>query len=358
MISNVHFLRGFAAIMVVLHHALYQFQEFSFISDYPQIGALGVDIFFVISGFIIVVVTPPGTRALEFIQKRILRVVPPYWIATFILLALLGSAFLLTGSTRALAIDDIIKSLIFIPYESTTTQQMPVLVVGWTLFYEMFFYVIFAIGIATLGASRATYFAVSALAVLGIVGYLAQSQSVVFSFYTNPIILEFIWGMMLGWIWVKRRDLLDRISARGAIASVLFGSVLLLTSSGHDPLTAGGGAFFIIAGLLALERRDLKINHRISNFFGDISFSLYLLHTIALYVANVILTRTSLSDHAFIVILVLALALCAVTWLSWISYKFVEQPLGRLARRTRKVSIDNPLSNRNAGQTVSLSQKR
>ena len=352
MIANIHLLRGVAALMVVAHHMLYEFNHFNVINSYPQFGALGVDLFFVISGFIIVVVTRPDTRATDFLKKRFFRVVPLYWLATFVLLASWAAAFLLTGSDRSVGFGEILKSLLFIPYDPEQVKSMPVLIVGWTLYYEMFFYLIFA-GAIALFTKRAAILAASfCLAFLVFIGQDSATASPILNFYTDPVILEFVWGMALGWLWTIRDEWMPAVRPFWSIPLLTVGTAMLLTASGHDPFTAGGGAALIIAAALLLEFNGKAVSTKITNFFGDISYSLYLFHTIAFYAAHSMLSRTALSGNAFIVVLTIFMAFLGVVWLSWLSFKHIEQPLGRFAKSVVSPQVRKYVGGRHDGRAT------
>src|SRR5271167_3100007 len=125
MIMPIQYLRGIAALMVVWCHGLRQVHGVSDFIDIPTFGAYGVDIFFVISGFIMTVTTwdKPITPR-QFFVLRIIRVVPLYWLVT---LAAVGLAIAAPGAFRSLKFDaiSIAKSLFFVPYDSLSEPGKP-----------------------------------------------------------------------------------------------------------------------------------------------------------------------------------------------------------------------------------------
>jgi peptidoglycan/LPS O-acetylase OafA/YrhL len=131
-------LRGIAALGVVYVHyaAAYGFYGLKIT------GAWGVDVFFVISGFIIAYVVSNNTE--NFFIKRVFRIFPLYFIATF--LTLVPAVFFpdLIHRTEILSMEKFIKSILFIPYEDELKENIPIVGPGWTLNFEMFFYVITA----------------------------------------------------------------------------------------------------------------------------------------------------------------------------------------------------------------------
>jgi exopolysaccharide production protein ExoZ len=202
MIKFIQYLRGLAAMLVVWHHAQGQIGSWRFIGA-STFGSYGVDLFFVISGFIMLVTTwdkPIGPA--EFIRHRIRRVVPLYWLTTLLMVAL---ALIAPALFKTLKFDaaSLAKSLFFIPYYSLSFPDLirPLLVPGWSLNYEMFFYAIFA---ATLLLRREMRLpaVLAVLIALVALGLAIHPQSAPAFVYTDPIILEFAAGMILGRLWV------------------------------------------------------------------------------------------------------------------------------------------------------------
>jgi peptidoglycan/LPS O-acetylase OafA/YrhL len=125
-IKNIQALRAIAALSVVLYHI-----------DIIGIGSSGVDIFFVISGFVIAK-SGSNVDAVQFYSRRLFRIVPIYWIGTILVFGIaIVAPHLLKHTDADLA--DLIRSLIFIPYLKSSGLAQPVLFLGWTLNYEMFF---------------------------------------------------------------------------------------------------------------------------------------------------------------------------------------------------------------------------
>ena len=154
-LSSIQVLRGVAASLVVFLHILASLDAYydsSILYDFPSLISFlesGVDIFFVISGFIMFAVTKNKFGqgyALNFIKRRIFRVVPLYWTLTLLyasLLIVFPSAF----QNAVFDIYKLIQSLLFIPHHNVSGDIMPVVSVGWTLNYEMYFYLCFAIAL-------------------------------------------------------------------------------------------------------------------------------------------------------------------------------------------------------------------
>ena len=288
--------------------------------------------FFIISGFIIVISTRPGTTASNFLKRRVLRVVPPYWLITFGAISLYALAGIVSDSNNFPTIGELTQSLLFIPYTPEDGRTMPILFVGWTLYYEMFFYLLFGLSIIWFSRMRAILCTALLLFAFYLFGQLARPDNVVSAFYTNPIILEFAWGMALAVLWLSREQLTPRLNGVLAVALIIGGIGFLAISDGHNPFISGVGAMLIVGGALVYEALGKTISNRWANFFGDISYSLYLIHTLAFYVFEALLVRLGLIQNPFIVFIALIIGFIAACFASWLSFKWVEQPLGRLAR--------------------------
>src|SRR5262245_20527151 len=113
-IVSIQYLRAAAALMVVFFHAEGMAAEYFNIGCLPSFGAVGVDIFFIISGFIMWVTTAPErTTASSFIVNRIVRIVPLYWLVT---LLLYGGWLIFRGPASLPPVSHLLLSLSFIPF--------------------------------------------------------------------------------------------------------------------------------------------------------------------------------------------------------------------------------------------------
>lgn len=326
MIRPIQYLRALAALTVVWGHSLYVMPSTAERLGVPYFGGSGVDLFFVISGFIMVVTTSGSdVTPQKFLLLRIIRVVPLYWLAT---LAWIAYTAFESSSSDPYPPGEIAKSLLFIPYASPgfPSGVWPILNNGWTLNYEMFFYALFALSLAAPRRLRLPGLAVAltGLVVIGrVFGPFANSVA---STYSSAYLLEFVAGMVLadGWLRGGSRDSLPQ-----SLFLIVFG--LYCIGSVHSRLTILGGAFLIVAG--ALNPRICAIQNRPLLELGNASYSIYLIHQFVLAALAVrwlrvfpVATRAS-----SVFFMASALLLCAAA--GCLCYWFIEKPLTARLRR-------------------------
>ena len=265
--DSIQALRGIAALSVVLHHI-------SFIEN----GSFGVDIFFCISGFIMMYVTHISTE--HFILKRIIRIVPLYWSITILTyIAMLIFPHFFQNSTSDITI--LIRSLLFIPCHNGDAIQ-PIVRVGWTLNYEIFFYVVLWIALM-INKKYRMLIASGILVLFAVAGMIFNFQATIPVFYTNTIIIEFIFGM-LAYEILKRLDYEEETRGAGwlIIISVLcyvfmFAVKYLDILNDMNRVVVYGIPAFVLFISAFTALYDKKIP-KIFVFFGDISYSVYLVH--------------------------------------------------------------------------------
>jgi exopolysaccharide production protein ExoZ len=342
-IRPIQFLRAIAALMVVWHHAREQLTVLK--TYFPgESGPSGVDLFFVISGFIMVVTTSrKRVSSLDFLLRRVVRVVPLYWLLTLSVVALAVVAPQLLRSTDISA-SHVVQSLLFIPHLSPSHPgtNWPVLVPGWTLNYEMFFYVLFAISLLLNLHLRFAAMAVllGGLVLCGLL--LGPLNAPVFATYTSPLLLEFLVGAMLGRLWLADRVLR---STWGAALCLVVGLALLLwRDAPYAPLAQILGSGLVVAGALSPRFREWR--NRPMLVLGDASYSIYLTHLFALGLLRWAWTRMDISQSSpASAWLFMVSALLFASLIGWLVHRLVEQPLtlwlnGRLIQPTPSVLPD------------------
>jgi peptidoglycan/LPS O-acetylase OafA/YrhL len=265
---GVQYLRGIAAMLVVLHHLYF--------SD-TQLGPFGVKIFFVISGFVMWHTTVVADiSALTFWRRRIVRIVPLYWLFLSILVAIALSAPQYLRST-AVTPENVIKSFLFIPHFHVVQKIIaPMLIPGWSLNYEMFFYLIFGIALLVESHALRAIMIGMLLCTLVLLGQLFNPEDAVGATYTNPNLLLFLDGIILAMIYRAYY-----------IVSVMLGLILICAGVLSIHVSGNLGLFegfiglspaLIVAGTLALEPALRRIPSPILHTIGNASYSIYLSH--------------------------------------------------------------------------------
>jgi len=305
---SIQTLRALAAYAVLLFHL----RVFS-------LGFAGVDVFFVISGFIMGTIGVHEAPA-TFLRRRIVRVVPLYWAVTLgiCLLSLIPHIMPLFR----FSLSDIVCSLLFIPYVNDLGQVWPLVVQGWTLNYEMFFYVVFA---ACLLTPRPRIAAIAVLVLLALAGLAIRIKGPLSETYTSPLLLEFASGLLLSWFNpVRGRALALVAMALGAIGFILMSFYGDLAVPGFTrPLFLGVPSYLLVAGALALELAGHWPTIPLARLMGDASYSLYLTH------GQIVRLIDRVAPSALIAV-VAGLILPALFALA--VYRLFEKPVTRLFR--------------------------
>ena len=286
MIRNFQALRALAALLVLFVHTEPLLRPLGITDNDLVFGYAGVDLFFVLSGFVIVHSSLRRSQSAgAFMLGRIARVVPLYWALTLGVFAIALIAPALLNSTDA-DWGNLAKSLLFIPYQKANGLVQPLLFVGWTLNYEMFFYLLFA-GALALGRDNAMRTAfISAAALILWVGLitLTAPRALPLRFYGDTIVLEFVLGMAVG-VLAHRSRL--PMMPRTAVLIFLLSLAWLIV----HPAFTGGQLRWVYAGIpsalmlasaFALEAHGHAARQRTVQLLGAASYALYLSHPFVL----------------------------------------------------------------------------
>jgi exopolysaccharide production protein ExoZ len=346
-IVSIQFLRALAAIGVVVSH--FQFDLSRAIgteAPHPELylGNAGVDLFFVISGFVMVYASerlfahPNGP--LTFFAHRLIRIVPLYWLATAIYVLI---AHVLPAYQMEITFDAVLRSLFFIPYLRAEGVVQPIVGQGWTLNYEMFFYSLFAFAIFY---PRGTAVAVTSLALVGIVvaGLVFAPSPVVLAFWCDPIVLEFVLGMLLA---VAHRQGL-RLPSFACLALAIAGAGLFFILANYGPngptwrlLTWGMPGVLVVAGATLGEFSPVGSIWRALAIVGDASYALYLFHSFPVRVVTQFVrwSRIEITDVYW---LLLAVAVTGAIVMAIVLHYAIERPVTRALRRRATTSAPLP----------------
>ena len=331
--NGVQIVRLMASTMVVVFHATKLASERIGHVMIWRKAAYGVDLFFVVSGFVIVwssaklINRPEGW--LVFAERRLVRIVPMYWLATTvkILLMLAVPALILHARltwTTALA------SYAFLPSTNLDGSFFPLLGVGWTLNFEMAFYLLFGIA---LSLRWNVYFALAILLSLqGLAIFLRQPTWPAASFYLDPIVFEFLFGMLIGRFCLSRKQL-----PRAVALSLFFGGfALLLAPFGYTLILrvffAGIPAAMILWGVTSLEP-IFERTPSLLLFLADASYTTYLFHLLVAQAAPILLLRYHL--HRPLVSVVLSSLISLLVGAA--VHQYLERPMTNWLRTRVRV---------------------
>lgn len=332
-------LRGLAATLVLAEHTANAIST-RYMGFGPKDAPMavfpfsaGVDIFFVISGFIIAYSSDSlfgRTGAWRsFLLRRVARVVPMYWLITGVMIC----AFSLIGS-RAwgdASWSSVAASFLFLPAANADGLTFPILTIGWTLNYEMAFYALFAAALY-FPRAKALVIIVGTLVLLASIGALMQPSNPALQFWTDPIILEFAAGICLYGLHCSGKLFLPRVVR----LLLLLAALLSLAAFRGEPgswrwIIWGGPATLLVAsalGTTSFRGTFAKLASRA----GDWSYGIYLTHfplvMIGAMACEVLLPKSGWVWFGLFPVFVLATTLAASAFL----HRFVERPFIDLAR--------------------------
>lgn len=331
---SIQLLRIIAAATVALYHQAIGFADHvgGGLQAFPltaRTGDSAVMLFFLISGYIMVVSSRSlfgEARARQvFWTRRAVRILPPYWFATLLLVAIM---LVLQG--QAVSTGDLARSLVLWPYMSTpaSVEPLPLLWVGWTLFYEMLFYFLFGLFV-TRPRGQALAGTAAALGLLVLLGNFVPVDFVAISAATRPVLLAFVGGMALGY-WREQGHAASAWLRWLALGAAIAAWLLIERSSeasphGLDDLVWAGLPALLIAIAVAGGPLTLPAPHFV-NRLGDISYALYLLHVPAAHCWIWVRAQTGPIGGSWTFLVTLFAGTLVASWLFFL---LVERPLTR-----------------------------
>lgn len=334
---EIHALRFIGAAMVLFSHLkLEQMHKGHPITDLTRIPwQSGVDLFFIVSGFIMYYLgrdrfARPGAPR-EFIVHRIVRITPTYWITTTALLIIMVAQEHLVRRS-GLNAGMIIGSYTFLPLPDTDGTFFPIFGGGWTLNFEMFFYAMFAIALH-FGRRTGMAFLVLLFTALAAIGMATRIDAPILVFYTQPIILEFLYGMLLAHFFLRN----VRFGMPVRLLLIAAG-ILLLSAAGHlglkddytRPFWAGIPGLLIAAGFVL--GKDMDKHSPLARLFiegGGLSYALYLTHMFSVRSVSILWAKLHLPLGWAFILAAFPVAMIA----AYAFYRFVEIPLLEYLRK-------------------------
>ena len=306
-LGRVQGLRALAAVAVMFSHAIGDLASHGgpTLFHYYYVGAAGVDLFFVISGLVMIysardIFGVPGGWA-KFFGKRLARIAPLYCLATLCY----GLMQVCRGRWDAMQPDLLAASLVFWPYADAQGLYQPFYSIGWTLNYEMFFYCVFAAGL-TFRFDFGLVLIVGSLVGLVLLGAIITLPQPL-HFWAQPVLLDFLLGTAVGVALLRGW----RINSRAALALALLAAVLFIgaTLAGFNAVPnvperfprwiAWGVPCWLAFAAIVLRKGKLVKLHPWLAFLGESSYAIYLLHPLVIIamrplapVMKAVLTRT------------------------------------------------------------------
>jgi exopolysaccharide production protein ExoZ len=340
---GVQALRGIAAMLVVMNHVLDMLHD-RLAAPAGNFGLewlpAGVDIFFAISGFIMVMTTAPywgrAGQWRSFLVRRCIRIAPLYWICT-------AAKTAVTLALPGLAVHPhvllwyVTASFLLIPaWDADHISTHPILTVGWTLSFEMLFYAFFAVGLAL--SKRPVKWVIALLCLATFAGLFRTDNWGACASLLDPILLEFIFGMVIGLATLAGK----RLPIPVAYAAIVVAGALLWISNGGFSNSYSRTLLWGIPGALLLAVA-LSVEHRWQNqlaglpkLLGDASYAIYLTHGFALPAVGIVMAKLH-SNHPMVLVAASILALIVSATVGIIAHLYLERPLLRFLTAPRTV---------------------
>ena len=329
MVLSIQYLRGIAALMVLLEHVGLKSAQFSTNSlSGWHIGGAGVDLFFLISGFIMCHTAESKHQqsgaAGQFLWRRVLRIIPLYWLMTCAALLIFIIAPEKINSQGG-------ETGILASYFLLPTDQLYLVANGWTLRYEFLFYLIFMLSLFfAKGLGR--LFVAGLIITMVSVGQWLAPASAPGRFISDPLLLEFVGGMVLYTAYFHYQHLHSRLIILSAIfMGLALGGLFAINQglqSGIRIVDFGIPMLFLMAGTLCFEPIIKRYPIRFLKMLGDSSYAMYLVHPFILAGGAMLLNKLHLNNMMGGTVFIASLLILS-TLAGYLVYEIVEKPIGR-----------------------------
>lgn len=346
-IKNIQGLRGIAVLFVVFFHLFIVEKKYSgfdtILPDVFQFGMSGVDLFFVISGFVMVMITRAKfqniKQAFMFLYHRAGRIYPLYWVYSILALTVFLIQPAWVNSSQGNQVN-ILSSFLLLP-----SDKLPLVQVGWTLIHEMYFYIVFFL-ILLLLPERLLVYAILAWGGFVVLLNLTMELSNPFlKLVLNPLTIEFLGGCLLAVIYYGSQSRMNKshliLVSIGSFLLAVIGYVYYQTITASFPLgwwrvlIFGAPSLIITYCLITAERIGFSL-HWVLVQVGNASYSIYLSHLFTINVVGRIWKVFSI-ESIFDNMIAILIALVMVLLVGFLSYFFIERPLLKISRKLEKI---------------------
>jgi peptidoglycan/LPS O-acetylase OafA/YrhL len=325
---SIQYLRAIAAAMVLLHHVAWKSSQ---LENDPlswfSFGSAGVDLFFVISGYIMC--ETAESRRVDFagfMKARFFRIIPLYWLLS---LAALAALIVVPGKVNSSGgTTDILNSFLLLPSTDKYLIQN-----GWTLSYEFLFYGLFALGLS-FGKYR-YIIPIGAIFAMVVTGLVLEPQGVWGRFLTNTMLLEFVMGILAFHLFRSgfraRTGPLILLTIAAVAGLALTGKV---SPEGSRIIGYGLPSLALFIAIRSLEHRTTRFDESLvgkaASALGDSSYSMYLIHPFVLVVVMAVFTKFGLTENGWVLISAMFIGSLAI---GWYCHVLIEKPMATLIAR-------------------------
>lgn len=293
-------------------------------------SAFPLSIFFLLTGYFLL----EGTRKTNkwYFRKKVIRIVPLYWSLTILIFAV---SFVMPGINhgRNYMLNDLVRSLLFIPYYNSDGKLFPILSVGWTLIIEVYDYIVFWIVYKLLKKCKyrdvlAIIF-MSGLILLGVAINTYLHNCPILDIWTNKYQLPFILGLALNCLRQRKeeKDIKKGIFARPYILIVLV--AIFYVFCYHIPDNYAWACGFVLVSV-AIFLFDTSVFPRWSVYLGNISYSIYLIHKFVIAVMEKVVAHFSITPITVFVGVTFTFVITIGT--ATVSYNLIEKKFCRFLR--------------------------
>jgi exopolysaccharide production protein ExoZ len=344
-VSNIQALRGIAALLVVYFHLQPVVHDAYGEREVWKFGVAGVDIFFIISGFVMFYANRTQPNSIKrFLAARVLRIMPLYWLATLLIVGLFAIGLRPNG-VHYLDAAIVAKSLFLIKSTFPDGRYDLVLNLGWTLIFEMFFYVVFA-GLLIIKSDKTALNLMAGLFLLtSSLGFVFRGSPWFDSFVFSTLPIEFLYGAFLGFAYRTYGEKWPSTAVGLALGLTAIATLIAIELSGvpgdvlHGRwrfLLLGVPSLMIVAGALIFETAGIACRWRLPLLIGAASYALYLFHPIflqaAVKIASAVAPVLNSTGASFA-------AIWAAIVGAIIIYMAVDSPLLSLSKRIMRASF-------------------